>query len=96
VDSILIQAGGAATFVKILVDVFRMIAPNAPAWVFALAALALSPVFLIAMMALGPPIVFDQQTLATIFLGSVVCAGVASGASANQRKADEMRRVSGR
>lgn len=91
-DNVFIQGGAAATFVKILVDCARMIWPTAPAWVFPLLALVLSPVCLTALMMLSAPLVLTQQTVALIFLGSVTCAGVAVGASAVQKKADTMRR----
>jgi hypothetical protein len=91
-DTVFVQGGAAATFAKILVDCARMIWPTAPAWVFPLLALLLSPVCLLAMMALGEPIVWSQQTAALVFLGSVTCAGVAVGASAVQKKADDARR----
>lgn len=91
-DTVFIEGASAATFTKILVDCCRMIWPTAPAWVFPLLALLLSPVCLLALLALGGPLVFDQQFAALLFLGSVTCAGVSVGSSALQKKADTVRR----
>lgn len=92
VDSIFVIGGAAAVFVKIIVDVCRMVWPTAPGWLFPLLALLFSPACLIAFMALGDPIVWDQRTFATIFLGSIACAGIAVGSSAIQQRADDKRR----
>lgn len=90
-ESVFVQGGAAAAFVKVLVDVMRMIWPTAPAWVFPLLALLLSPVCLLALLALTGPVVWTQQFVALLFLGSVTCAGVAVGSSALQKKADTVR-----
>jgi hypothetical protein len=91
-DDILIQAGAASMFVKICIDVGRMIAPNAPPWVFPVLALVFSPFCLLATTALTAPLVWDQPQVATLFLGSIMTAGVSVGASAMQKKADTIRR----
>jgi hypothetical protein len=91
-DDILIQAGAASMFVKLIVDIARMIAPNAPPWLFPVLALAFSPFCLIATTALTAPLVWDQPQSATLFLGSIMTAGVSVGASAMQKKADTIRR----
>lgn len=91
-DSVFVQAGAATIFVKILIDVARMIWATAPPWVFPLLALLLSPVCLLAMLALGPTIIWTQQFIAMLFLGSITCAGMATGVSAVQKKADDVRR----
>lgn len=92
IDNVLIIASAAAAFVKVIVDVCRLAWPTAPAWVFPVLALVFSPPCVVAVMALGDPIVWTQQTVAGIFLGSIACVSVAVASSSIQKKADDARR----
>ena len=90
-SDLFLQGGTAALFVKIMVDGARMILPRAPGWVFPLIALGLAPACLLAMMALGDPIVINQQFYARWFLGSIACFGTAVGLTEAQKRADAVR-----
>lgn len=88
-------AAGAAGLVKLGVDLFKMASPGAPSWVYPILAIVLSPIILVAslMAALAPgqALVFDQQTIGLLVLSSLVSAAGAMGLTVAGQKADEKR-----
>lgn len=82
-DNVFVQASAASLIVKVAVDIVKLAHPTAPGWLYIFIACLASPACLLSLMAIGLPpngiIVFDQPTIAVLFIGSILTAGTSVG-----------------
>lgn len=84
-QSMLTQAMAVTTLAKVLVDMTKMAAPDAPKWIFPLVALAYS--LLISMLLMtANGMVLDSVNISQGILNAILAAGAAIGVTELQKR----------